>query len=125
MKNVLLVISLTIAVAVSGAGASAQTASLDPGQYGLLVKLHVSPEQRDNFANMMEARVIASSLRPEVVDFRVLSTPDANAFLAFESFKDKQGFSAFEKLPDSQIFLTELKPLLSSSVEATVLTPLP
>ena len=98
--------------------------ALDAANYGLLVKLPIQPESRADFLRIVKERVAQSRQRPEVVDFRVLATPDLNVFVAIESFRDKNAFAAFEKLPESQRFLEVLKPLLNGSVEASVLQPL-
>lgn len=98
---------------------------LDAGKYGLLVRLPILPDRRDAFLKIMKARIEASRCRPEVVDFRVMSTADANVFVALEQFRDKAASAAFEALPESTSFLEALKPMISGSVEATVLTALP
>jgi len=99
--------------------------ALDMASYSLLVKLPIRPESRAEFLRIIKDRVEASRQRSEVVDFRVLATPDPNVYIAFESFRNKDAFSTFEKLPESQRFLNVLKPLLSGSPEASVLRPLP
>ena len=99
--------------------------NLDAASYSLLVKLPIRPESRTDFLRIIKDRVAASRQRSEVVDFRVLATPDPNVFVAIESFRNKDAFVTFEKLPESQRFLSALKPLLSGSVEASTLQPLP
>ena len=97
----------------------------DAASYGLVVKLPIRQESRSDFLRLIKERISASRQRPEVVDFRVLATPDPNVFVAIESFRNKDAFVAFEQLPESQRFLSVLKPLLSGSVEASILQPLP
>jgi len=112
----------------SSAGAqSPETVStaLDAASYSLLVTLPIRPESRTEFLRLIKGRVAASRQRSEVVDFRVLATSDTNVFVAFENFRNKDAFTAFEKLPESQSFLNVLKPLLSGSPEASILQPLP
>ncbi|MNW98919.1 hypothetical protein D3C86_283870 [compost metagenome] len=99
--------------------------ALDEASYSLLVKLPIRPESRSDFLTIMKERVAASRQRAEVVDFRVLVTADPNVFVAFESFRNKDAFAAFEKLPESRSFLNALKPLLNGSAEAAILRPLP
>lgn len=99
--------------------------ALDAASYGLLVKLPIRPKSRAEFLRIIKDRVAASRQRSEVVDFRVLATPDPNVFVAFENFRNKDAFSTFEKLPESQHFLNALKPLLSGSPEVSILRPLP
>lgn len=111
----------------SAAGAQSTvnvSTALDEASYGLLVKLPIRPEGRSDFLRIIKDRVAASRQRSEVVDFRVLATPDPNVFVAFESFRNKDAFRAFEKLPESQSFLNVLKPLLNGSPEASILEPL-
>lgn len=67
---------------------------------------------------IIKDRVAASRQRSEVVDFRVLATAEPNVYIAFESFRNKDAFSTFEKLPESQSFLNVLKPLLSGAPES-------
>jgi quinol monooxygenase YgiN len=99
--------------------------ALDAASYGLLVKLPIKPESRTDFLRIIKERIATSRQSSEVVDFRVLATPDPNVFVAIESFRNKDAFTAFEKLPESQRFLSVLMPLLSGSVEASILQPLP
>lgn len=99
--------------------------ALDAASYGLVVKLPIRPESRTDFLRIIKDRIATSRERSEVVDFRVLATPDPNVFVAIESFRNKDAFAAFEKLPESQSFLSVLVPLLSGSVEASFLQPLP
>ena len=130
-RSFLSLTSLIILTAATGAAASsAQTppevySVFDEASYGLMVKLPVQPGRRTEFLAMIKSRIMAARLQSGVVDFRVLSTPDPNVFLAIETFKDKQAFEVFEKLPESQSFLANIKPLLSGAVAATILTPLP
>lgn len=130
-KSFVSLLSLILLAAVTGGVASsAQTSPriysvFDKASYGLLVKLPVQPGRRGEFLAMIKSRIVAARLQSGVVDFRVLSTPDPNVFLAIETFKDEQAFEVFEKLPESQSFLANIKPLLSGAVDATFLTPLP
>ena len=130
-KSFVSLVSLTFLAAVTGGTpSSAQTSPrmysvFDEASYGLLVKLPVQPGRRAEFLAMIKSRIVAARRQSRVVDFRVLSTPDPIVFLAIETFKDKQAFEVFEKLPESQSFLENIKPLLSGAVEATLLTPLP
>lgn len=130
-RSFLSLTSLIIFTAATGvAASSAQTPPevygvFDQASYGLMVKLPVQPGRRTEFLAMIKSRIMAARLQSGVVDFRVLSTPDPNVFLAIEAFNDEQAFRVFEKLPESQSFLEDVKSLLSGAVEATLLTPLP
>lgn len=111
---------------VAHAQQTAETSqALDAASYGLLVKLPIKPESRTDFLQIIKERIVTSRQRPEVVDFRVLATSDPHVFVAIESFRNKDAFSVFEKLPESQRFLSVLKPLINGAVEASVLQPLP
>ncbi|WP_193089337.1 putative quinol monooxygenase [Advenella sp. FME57] len=130
-KTRLCALSLVVAapmVLPSTAGAQSPdnvSTALDAASYGLLVKLPVRPQSRADFLRIIKDRVAASRQRAEVVDFRVLATPDPNVYIAFESFRNKDAFSTFEKLPESQRFLNVLTPLLNGSPEVSILQPLP
>jgi quinol monooxygenase YgiN len=130
-KTLLCALSLVVAAPMilpSTAGAQppgSVSTALDVASYGLLVKLPIRQESRAQFLRIIKDRVEASRQRPEVVDFRVLATSEPNVYIAFESFRNKEAFSTFEKLPESQNFLNVLKPLLSGAPEVSILRPLP
>lgn len=122
-----LVVAAPMILSATADAQSPETVStaLDAASYSLLVTLPIRPENRAQFLRIIKDRVAASRQRSEVVDFRVLATPDTNVFVAIESFRNKNAFSTFEKLPESQRFLNALKPLLSGTPEASILQPLP
>lgn len=130
-KTRLCALSLVVAapmVLSSTAGAQSPdnvSTALDAASYGLLVKLPIRQESRAQFLRIIKDRVAASRQRSEVVDFRVLATAEPNVYIAFESFRNKDAFSTFEKLQESQNFLNVLKPLLSGAPEVSILRPLP
>lgn len=99
--------------------------ALDAASYGLFVTLPIRPEGRSDFLRIIKDRVAASRQRSGVVDFRVLATPDPNVFVAFENFRNKDAYTAFEKLPESQRFMSALMPLLNGPPEVSILRPLP
>jgi len=130
-KTRLCALSLVVATSIvlsSTAGAQSPdnvAAALDAASYGLLVKLPIRQGSRAEFLRIIKDRVAASRQRSEVVDFRVLATPDPNVYIAFESFRNKNAFNTFEKLPESHNFLNVLQPLLNGSPEVSILRPLP
>jgi len=130
-KTRLCALSLAVAAPMilpSTAGAQSPdsvSTALDAASYGLLVKLPIRQESRAQFLRLIKDRVEASRQRSEIVDFRVLATAEPDVYIAFESFRNKDAFSTFEKLPESQNFLNVLKPLLSGAPEVSILRPLP
>ncbi|NYT85256.1 putative quinol monooxygenase [Pollutimonas harenae] len=119
------VAALCLSSAARAQSAENFSEALDAAGYGLLVKLSIRPESRSDFLRIIKDRVTASRQRSEVVDFRVLATPDQHVFVAFESFRNEDAFKAFEKLPESQSFMNFLKPLLNGSPDVSILRPMP
>jgi quinol monooxygenase YgiN len=131
IKMTLSALALGLAgVGVTTTPAAAQTPAptyrqLDAGEYALVVRLTVLPEQRENFLRVMKARIADSRTHPAVVDFRILATADPLVFQGFESFTSRTAFQEFARTPQSQAFLAEMKSILARDLEVTFLTSLP